>query len=151
MIKVFESVGEPANLLDDQVDGLGAAIADAVGVEVGQDLGFPGTEGAAEPGDFGNRAGVEAVEHLDRDLAAFCGNSVIIDGAELLMALPGKINFAGRVSGIEACTDLGLLTLGEMFCAVAEQPADLINTTRCIRSEHSPYLQGESTTVNHDR
>jgi hypothetical protein len=34
MIKVFESVGEPANLFDDQVDGLGAAVADAVGVEV---------------------------------------------------------------------------------------------------------------------
>ena len=40
MIKVFESVGEPANLFDDQVDGLGAAVADAVGVEVGQDLCF---------------------------------------------------------------------------------------------------------------
>jgi hypothetical protein len=70
MIKVFESVGEPANLFDDQVDGFGAAIADAVGVEVGQDLCFPGAEGAAQPGDFGDWAAVEAVEHLDRDLAA---------------------------------------------------------------------------------
>jgi MFS family permease len=37
MIKVFESLGEPANLLDDQVDRFGAAVADAVCVEVGQD------------------------------------------------------------------------------------------------------------------
>ena len=70
MIKVFESVGEPANLFDDQVDGLGAAVDDAVGVEVGQDLCFPCAESTAQPGDFGDRAAVEAVEHLDRDLAA---------------------------------------------------------------------------------
>jgi hypothetical protein len=36
MIKVFESLGEPANFFDDQIDGLGAAVADAAGIEVGQ-------------------------------------------------------------------------------------------------------------------
>jgi hypothetical protein len=77
VIKSLNPVGEPANLFDDQVDGLGAAVADAVGVEVGQDLCFPCAESAAQPGDFGDRAAVEAVEHLDRDLAAlrrgWCG------------------------------------------------------------------------------
>jgi hypothetical protein len=43
------------------VGGFGAAVADAVGVEVGQDLAFPGAESAAEPGDLGDRTGVEAV------------------------------------------------------------------------------------------
>src|SRR5665648_549090 len=38
-----EAVGQAAGLLDDQVDGLGAAVADAVGLEVGQDLGAPGS------------------------------------------------------------------------------------------------------------
>ena len=52
MIKVFESVGELANLFDDQVEGLGAAVADAVGVEGGQDLCFPCAEAAAQPGDW---------------------------------------------------------------------------------------------------
>src|SRR5215213_8117475 len=42
-------------------DGFGAAVADAVGVEVGQDLAFPGAESAAEPGDLWDRTGVEAV------------------------------------------------------------------------------------------
>jgi hypothetical protein len=70
MIKFFESMGEPANLLDDEIDCFGAAVADAVGIEVGQDLGLPGAEGAAKPGDFGNGAGVEAVQDLDRDLSA---------------------------------------------------------------------------------
>jgi hypothetical protein len=50
MIKVFESVGEPANLLDDEIDGFGVAVADAVGVEIGQDLSLPGAEDAAKPG-----------------------------------------------------------------------------------------------------
>ena len=36
MIKVFESLGEPANFFDDQIGGLGATVADAVGIEVGQ-------------------------------------------------------------------------------------------------------------------
>ena len=53
MIKVFESTVGPANLLDDEVDSFGAAVADAVGVEVGQDLSLPDAEGTAEPGDFG--------------------------------------------------------------------------------------------------
>ena len=40
VIKVFESVGQSTDFFDDQVDGFGAAVADAVGVEVGQDLAF---------------------------------------------------------------------------------------------------------------
>ena len=61
VIKVFESVGQSTDFFDDQVDGFGAAVADAVGVEVGQDLAFPGAESAAEPGDFWDRTGMEAV------------------------------------------------------------------------------------------
>jgi hypothetical protein len=90
MIKVFESVGEPANLLDDEVDRFGAAVADAVCVEVDQDLGFPGAEGAAQPGNLRNGAGMEAVQDLDRDLPAL-GRYGVVDGAQLLVALPGKI------------------------------------------------------------
>jgi hypothetical protein len=51
--EISESVGEPADLLDDQVDGFGAAVGDAAGVEVGKHLLPPGLEGAAEPGHFG--------------------------------------------------------------------------------------------------
>jgi len=34
--EISEAMGESADLLDDQVDGLGAAVADTVGVEVGE-------------------------------------------------------------------------------------------------------------------
>jgi hypothetical protein len=47
-------------------------------------LGFPGAESAAEPGNLGDRTGVEAVQNLDRDLAAF-GRGGVVDGAELLV------------------------------------------------------------------
>jgi hypothetical protein len=101
-------------------DGFGAAVAEAVGVEVGQDLAFPGTESAAKSGNFWDRTGVEAVQDLDRDLAAVrrCG---VVDGAQLLVALPGDVDFVGRIAGVKAGGDLGLLTLGEMFDTVAEE------------------------------
>ena len=56
MVEVAEPVGEPADFLDDQVDGLGAAVGDAVGVEVGEHLMLPRLQGAAESGDLGDRA-----------------------------------------------------------------------------------------------
>lgn len=98
--------------------------ADAVGVEVGHDLSLPGAEGAAEPGDFGNGAGVEAVQDLDRDLAAF-GRYCVVDGAELFVARQARSTSPERVAGVEAAADLGLLALGEVFQA-AEEPADPI-------------------------
>ena len=125
VIKVFESVGEPADLFDDQVDGFGAAVADAVSVEVGQDLGLPGAQRAAEAGNFGNWTGVEAVQDLDRDLVAR-GRGGVVDRPQLLITLPGDVDLLPWVAGIKAAADLGLLTLGEMLHTVAEEPADLI-------------------------
>jgi hypothetical protein len=125
MIKVFESVGDPADLLDDQVDRFSAAIADAVGVEVGQHLGSPGAEGTAQPGDLRNGAGVEAIQDLIaicRPLAGYC----MVDGAQLLVALPARVQLIAGVAGVETCADLGSLAPGEVLCAMAAQPADLI-------------------------
>jgi hypothetical protein len=56
MAEVAKAPGQAADLLDDQVDGLGAAVGHPVGIEVGQHLLPPGAEGAAEAGDFGDRA-----------------------------------------------------------------------------------------------
>jgi hypothetical protein len=125
MIKVFESVGEPADFLDDEVDRFSAAIADAVGVELSQDLGFPGAHGTAQPGDLGNGTGVKAVQDLDRDLPAF-GRYGVVDGAQPLVALPGKINFTAGVAGVEEAADLVLLALGQVLDTIPQQPTDLI-------------------------
>jgi hypothetical protein len=47
-IKVSESVSEPADLLDDQIDGFGAAVGDPTRLEVGEHLLAPGIVGTAE-------------------------------------------------------------------------------------------------------
>ena len=73
MGEIFESVCKPANLLDDQVDGFGAAVGDAAGVEVGKQLLAPGLEGAAEPSHLRDRARREAGDHLLRDPPPFGG------------------------------------------------------------------------------
>src|SRR5215203_4210982 len=125
MVEVSESVSQPTDFLDDQVDRLGAAVGDAVGVEVGQHLLLPGLEGAAQTGNLGDRAAGEAVEYFGGDLAAF-GRGGVVDGTELLVALPGQVHLLGRIAGVEAGDDLGLLLVGEVFDAVAEQPTDLV-------------------------
>ena len=60
-----------------------------------------------------------------RGLAGFRRGSVV-DRAELLVALPGHVHLILWVAGVEAAAELGLLVLGEVFDAVAEQPADLV-------------------------
>jgi hypothetical protein len=64
---------------------------------------------------------VEAVEHLLGDLSS-CGGGGVVDGAELLVALPGQVDLILWVAGVETAAELGLLALGEVFDAVAEQP-----------------------------
>jgi hypothetical protein len=73
----------------------------------------------------GMGAGLEAVEHLLGDLSSDGGGGVV-DGAELLVALPGDVHFVAWVTRVQAMVDLGLLLLGEAFHVVAEQPADLV-------------------------
>ena len=68
---------------------------------------------------------MEAVEYLLGDLAALRRHGVV-DGSQLLIALPGEVDFVLWVAGCETVADLGLLLLGEVFDAVPEQPADLV-------------------------
>ena len=56
--------------LDEPVDCLGAAVAGAVGVEVGQERVLPLSQGSAEAVDLGDGAGREAVDDLLGELAA---------------------------------------------------------------------------------
>jgi len=50
----------------------------------------------------------------------------MVDGAELLVALPGQVHLPSRVAGLQAGGDLGLLTFGEVFDPMPEQPTDLV-------------------------
>ena len=80
------------------------------------------------------------------------GRYCVVDGAQLLIALPGKINFPDRVAGIEATADLGLLTLGEMFHTVPEQPTDAIQRVMFVAaSTQSVLLHSTPHFIDHLR
>ena len=59
---------------DQAVDALGATVAGASGVEVGQEGVLPLAQCAAESRDFGDGAGGEAGDYLLGELAALLGS-----------------------------------------------------------------------------
>lgn len=82
-------MGESADLPYENVDGLGAAVAHAAGVEVGQDLCPPGAQGPAEPCDFRDRTRRERSDDLLRQGTAGLGwLRAAVDLPELLVAGP---------------------------------------------------------------
>ena len=56
VLDVADPAGDAAAQLDDPVDGLGAAVARAVGIEVGQERCPPSTQGLAQSRNLGDRA-----------------------------------------------------------------------------------------------
>jgi hypothetical protein len=65
-----EAVSQPAGFLDDEVDGFGAAVADPLGVEPGEDMLTPLFEGAPESGDLRDGAGRERGDDMLGDPSA---------------------------------------------------------------------------------
>jgi hypothetical protein len=94
-----EAVGQASGLLDEEVDGFGAAVGDAVGLEAGQDVLAPHPESAAETSDFGDRALVEGVVDPFGDPLAVGGRRGLVHGAELLVGVPGQGDFPAGVAG----------------------------------------------------
>ena len=81
---------------------------------------------------------MEAVEYLLGDLAALRRRGVV-DGAKLLITLPGDVHFILWVAGVETVVDLGLLLLSEVFDAVPEQPSDLVDRARSLSASKTDW------------
>ncbi len=112
--EVPEAPGNPAGGFDDAVDGFGGAVRGALGLEVGQDLLPPGLQCPAEAGDFGDRAGRERGQCFGHEFPAsfwWC----VVDGADLLVALPGEGDFMVRVPGFELRVQPGDLFVREVL------------------------------------
>ena len=62
---------------------------------------------------------------LDRNLARLRWRGVV-NGAQLLIALPSQVHLICGIAEVEAVVDLGPLLVGDVFDAVPEEPADLI-------------------------
>jgi hypothetical protein len=148
--EVPEAVGQSSGLLDEQVDRLGAAVAHSRGGEVRQYPGPPGAQRAAEPGDFGDRAGRGGVEHLLGDLLA-CGRvGGGVGGAQLLIAGPGQGDLVVGVAGLEARVQPGALLVGEVLGAVPQQPADLVERVVAVPAPaHGGLLHASADLVDH--
>src|SRR3954470_2480673 len=90
VVAVAEAAGDAAVEFDESVDGFGAAVAGAGGVEVGQERGPPAAQGLAEPGDLGDRAGRERRDDLLGESTAGRWGRCVVDGPDLLGAVPGE-------------------------------------------------------------
>jgi hypothetical protein len=110
---------------DDPVDRFGAAVVSSAGGEVGQELLLPGAQGAAQSGDFGDRAGVEAVDDLDRDRPPLGETAGVVGRPELLVAAPRNGDLVVGVAGLETGLEAFDLSIGEPFDTGAEDVADL--------------------------
>ena len=109
---------------DQAVDGFGAAVVGAAGVEVAQELAAPLSQGPSEAGDLGDRAAGERVEDLDRDPSARGVAGLVIDRAELLGAAVGDFDLDVALVGSERGRQPGVLPVDEAFLAGAEQVPD---------------------------
>lgn len=134
-------MGEPLGLLDEHVDGLGAAVAQPVGGEVGEDLSPPGAQGPSQPGDLGERAGREAGDDLLGQRSALAqAAGARLDGAELLVAGPGQLDLAVRVAKGKADLELAVLALGQVLQTVPEQSADLVERVVLVAAPAGLFL-----------
>jgi hypothetical protein len=88
VVEGAEPVGEASGLLDDEVDRFGAAVADLVDLEPGQDVLLLSPYGPSESGDLGDRAGRDRGDDLLCDCLAAGGVGGLVHRPELLVAVP---------------------------------------------------------------
>ena len=110
--------------LDQSVDGFGAAVAGAVGVEVGEQGLSPPLQGAAEVGQLRDWAGRQGVDEPLGDLAALGLLRVPVGQAQTLGDGPGEADFFVLEAGVEGGGQAGPLPVGELLRTGSEDVAD---------------------------
>ena len=126
MLEATEAGGNAAAEFDDPVDGLRAAVARAVAVEVGQERGLPSSQCLSEPGDLRDRAGWQFLDQPLGQSTAPGGRGLVEHVSEVLGALVGDLdrNIVGM--GCECPGQAGLLAQREAFPSGAENMTDPI-------------------------
>ncbi|MFZ0528967.1 MAG: hypothetical protein WAL91_00350, partial [Propionicimonas sp.] len=100
-----------------------AAVVCPAGVEVAEERVAPGSQGLAESGDFGDRAGGEPGQDVLRQLPASGRLGGVIDGPDALGALPGDPHFVVSVVGGDGFVEAVLLSFGEVLHIGAQDVA----------------------------
>lgn len=130
VVGVAEAAGDASVEFDEAVDGFGAAVAGAVGVEVSEEFLAPLFEGAAEAGDFGDGAGVEGRDDAFGDGASVGEPGLVVGRAQLLGALVGDLDFDVFVASCQRGLEAGALALGEVFLTGAQDVTDRVKAGR---------------------
>lgn len=130
VVGVAEAAGDASVEFDEAVDGFGAAVAGAVGVEVSEEFLAPLFEGAAEAGDFGDGAGVEGRDDAFGDGASVGEPGLVVGRAQLLGALVGDLDLDVFVASCQRGLEAGALALGEVFLTGAQDVTDRVKAGR---------------------
>src|SRR3954468_9116407 len=117
VVAVAEAAGDAAVEFDEAVDGFGAAVAGAVGVEVGQERGPPAAQGLAEPCDLWDRTGRKRLGDLLGEGASGRGGGCVVDGADLLGAVPGEGWLVVAFVGVQGAGEAGVLCVAQSRCS----------------------------------
>lgn len=96
----------------------------APGGDVAQERVAPLVQGSAEAGDFGDRAGGERGEDLLGDPSPGDVVWLVVDGSELLGAVPGDLDLVVALVSDEGRVQAGVLSVGEVLDAGAQDVAD---------------------------
>ena len=110
--------------LDESVDGFGASVGRAAGVEVAQELASPPAQRDAEAGDLGDRAGGQGRDDLLRDGPAGGRGVLVVGGSDLLGAPPGDFDLDVLLARGERCVQPGTLPVGQVLLPGAQGVAD---------------------------
>jgi len=109
---------------DQAVDGFGAAVAGAAGVEVGLERRVPLPERPAESLDLGDRAGRERGEDLLGDSASLGQVLALVGVTELLGALPGDVDLVMTLVGRDRSAESRALAVGELLATAVQDHPD---------------------------
>lgn len=115
VVAVAEAVGDAEVEFGEAVDGFGAAVAGAAGVEVGQECAAPAVQGLAELGNLGDGAGRERRDDFLGESAAGGQGGRVVDGPDLLKAVPSQSDFVVTLVDLKGAADAGELAVGGLF------------------------------------
>ena len=92
---------------------------------------MPLFEGAAEAGDLGDGAGVEGRDDVFSDGASVGESGLVVDGADLLGAVVGDLDFDVFVAGCQRGVEAGVLAWGKVFLTGAQDVTDRVERVAC--------------------
>src|SRR5690606_37467595 len=137
VVEVAEAVAGSAGVLDEQVHGLGGAVAGAVGGVEGEKLVGPAVDGRGEPDQLGHIGLRAPLEERDQASAGVVDVDSAEHGPQELLGQQGGADLAPAVTSVEATLQSSPAPVVEVLAGHEQQPADPVDGSplrpRCPR------------------